>query len=307
MNPLTATFTRLAREKRSALVGYLTAGDPDFDTSLAILKQAVAAGLDVLELGVPFSDPTADGPVIQLAAARALKSGMTLARVLELARAVRRAAPDTPIVLFSYYNPMLRFGLERLAREAADAGVDGFLIVDLPPEEAGELHAAIAGHDLPLIRLIAPTTDEARMAAIARDAGGFLYLITRTGVTGVGGLDKGRVARQAAALKRISPLPVCLGFGISTAADARELRGAADGIVVGSALVKIVAEHGADGQAASLVAEKVRELRRGLDCHAAPQRARCAPDDDLPRKNTQPRVATAFTEQFRGQADHQAG
>ena len=264
MNRLTTTFTTLAQQHRRALVGYLTAGDPDFDTSLAILQAAVNAGVDVLELGVPFSDPTADGPVIQMASARAIKQGMSVARVLELARRVR-ATSNVPIVLFSYYNPLHHYGLERLAKEAVAAGVDGLLIVDLPPEEAGELRAPLTGSDLPLIRLIAPTTSPERMAEIARDAGGFLYLITRTGVTGAGTLDCARIQQLAAHLKQLTPLPVCLGFGISTARDVQQLGGLADGVVVGSALVKIVAEHPSDGRAATLVAEKVRELRTALD------------------------------------------
>ncbi len=263
-NRISATFARLAKERRRALVGYLTAGDPDFDASLCILREAATSGLDVLELGVPFSDPTADGPVIQAAAARALQAGMTVARALELARRVRESS-DVAIVLFSYYNPLLHFGLDRLASEAMAAGVDGLLVVDLPPEEAGELRDALAGKDLPLIRLVAPTTPPERMAEIARDAGGFLYLITRVGVTGAGTLDHARVGRLAKTLKGITPLPICLGFGISTAADVQQLAGLADGVVVGSALVKLAAEHAADGQGARLVAEKVRELRLALD------------------------------------------
>ena len=265
MNRITTTFNQLTRQHRRALVGYLTAGDPDFDTSLAILQGAVNAGIDVLELGVPFSDPTADGPVIQMASARALKSGMSVVRVLELARRIRAANATVPIVLFSYYNPLLHFGLERLAREATAAGVDGLLIVDLPPEEAGELRQPLAGCDLPLIRLIAPTTSPERMAGIATGAGGFLYLITRTGVTGAGTLDRERIRHLAQDLKSRTSLPVCLGFGISTAQDVQQLAGMADGVVVGSALVKIVAEHAADGRALALVTEKVRELRVALD------------------------------------------
>ena len=264
MNRITTTFQKLAQQHRHALVGYLTAGDPDFDTSLAILQGAVKAGIDVLELGVPFSDPTADGPVIQMAAARAIKNGMTVARVLELAKRIR-ATSNVPIVLFSYYNPLLHFGLEKLAKEATAAGVDGLLIVDLPPEEAGELKQPLTGYDLPLIRLIAPTTSKERMADLTRDAGGFLYLITRTGVTGSGTLDPERIQQLAAHLKKITPLPVCLGFGISTANDVKQLGNLADGVVVGSALVKIVAEHGTNGRAAALVCEKVRELRAALD------------------------------------------
>jgi tryptophan synthase alpha chain len=264
MNRLTFTFDQLAKQKRRALVGYLTAGDPDAATSLAVLRAAAGAGLDVLELGVPFSDPTADGPVIQAAAGRALKSGMTLGGVLDIARQVR-AGSDVPIVLFSYYNPLLRYGLDRLASDALAAGVDGLLVVDLPPEEAGELAAAIAGRDLPLIRLLAPTTGEARIRKLVQGAGGFLYLITRTGVTGAGRLDRESVRHHAAAVKAQSPLPLCLGFGISGAADVRELADLADGLVVGSALVKIVAEHAAGGRAAELVAAKVAELRAALD------------------------------------------
>ena len=264
MNHLTTTFNHLKQQRRRALVGYLTAGDPDYETSLAILRGAMAAGLDVLELGVPFSDPTADGPVIQEASARALKSGMTLARVLDLARQVRSGS-DVPIVLFSYYNPLLHYGLDRLVVDAAAAGVDGFLVVDLPPEEAGELRAAIGERDLPLIRLVAPTTSPDRLRMIAQDAGGFLYLITRTGVTGTGGLEYETVRNHATSVKALTSLPVCLGFGISTATDVRRLAGLADGLVVGSALVRIVAEHAADGTAADRVSAKVRELRKALD------------------------------------------
>ena len=264
MNRLATTFNHLAQQRRRALIGYLTAGDPDADTCLAILRAAAGAGLDVLELGVPFSDPTADGPVIQAASARALKAGMTLPRVLALARQVR-AGSDIPLVLFSYYNPLLHYGLDRLVRDAAAAGIDGLLIVDLPPEEAGDLRAAIGDRDLPLIRLVAPTTGEDRMRTLVQDAGGFLYLITRTGVTGTGGLDRDAVRRHASALKKLTPLPVCLGFGISGAADVRQLAGLADGFVVGSALVKLVAEHPSDGRAAALVAEKISELCTALD------------------------------------------
>lgn len=264
MNRLTSTFARLAQQQRKALVGFLTAGDPDFDTSLDVLQAAVGAGLDVLELGVPFSDPTADGPVIQDASQRALKQGMTLHRVLELAGRVR-ATSDIPLVLFSYYNPLLQYGLARLGRDLSAAGVDGLLIVDLPPEEGAELRPMLASHDLPLIRLLAPTTRPERIRTLVQDAGGFLYLITRTGVTGSGVLDREQIRRQAAEVRRHTALPLCLGFGISSAADARQLSGFADGLVVGSALVKIVAEHATDGQAPERVRSKIAELRQALD------------------------------------------
>lgn len=265
MNRIQATFNRLSQQNRRALVAYLTAGDPDFDTSLAAFQAAITGGADILEIGVPFSDPTADGPVIQEASTRALRKGMSLPRALELAGRIRKAAPDTPLVLFSYYNPLFHFGLKKLGEAVAAAGVDGLLVVDLPPEEAGELRTALAGKDLPLIRLVAPTTDSARMKTLAQDAGGFLYLITRTGVTGTGGLDRTLVEQHARQLKAITSLPICLGFGISDAKDVHDLAGLADGLVVGSALVKIVAAHAADGRAPTLVAEKIKELRTALD------------------------------------------
>lgn len=264
MNRIDQTFQALAAARRKALVGYLTAGDPDFDASLQVLQAACGAGLDVLELGVPFSDPTSDGPVIEAASGRSLRAGMSLRRVLDLARRLR-AAVATPLVLFTYYNPLLQFGLEDLGPALTQAGIDGLLVVDLPPEEAGELTAVLAGRDLPLIRLIAPTTHPDRMRHIVTGAGGFLYLITRTGVTGSGTLDRDAVARRARELKAISHLPVCLGFGISTAADVRDLAPLADGIVVGSALVQLANERAPHGDAAACVAAQVRELKRALD------------------------------------------
>ncbi|NLF22428.1 MAG: tryptophan synthase subunit alpha [Lentisphaerae bacterium] len=264
MNRIDQTFQNLAAAKRQALVAFLTAGDPDFATSLAILKAACASGVDIIELGVPFSDPTCDGPVIQAASGRALKSGMSLARSLALAASLRREVA-TPIVLFSYYNPIFKFGLERFAREAAAAGVDGLLVVDLPPEEAGPLTAALAGTGIHLIRLAAPTTHPARIRMLAEGAGGFLYLISRTGVTGTGGLDYAGVARHAAAVKTVCPHPVCIGFGISTADDARALAPLADGLVVGSALVRIVEQNPTAPDLPDRVAVKIRELRQGMD------------------------------------------
>lgn len=265
MNRLDTTFSTLAAQGRKALVGFLTAGDPDFVTSLAILQAACAAGLDVVELGVPFSDPTADGPVIQRASQRALKAGASLSRTIALA-AELRGCTDAPIVLFSYYNPIFKYGLVRTAKAAAAVGVDGMLVVDLPPEEAGPLSDALAGTDIHIIRLAAPTTTPARLRKLAAGAGGFLYLITRLGVTGTGGLDFEAVKRHAAEVKATVPLPVCLGFGVSSGEDAATLAPLADGVVVGSALVKLVEEHAADpAGAAAAVAAKVRELRAGAD------------------------------------------
>lgn len=264
MNRIDTTFASLAAANRTALVAYLTAGDPDFDTSLKILRTACASGVDVLEMGVPFSDPTCDGPVIQVASERALKAGMSLSKTLRLAAELRKTVA-TPIVLFSYYNPFFTYGLERLAKEASEAGVDGLLVVDLPPEEAGPLTAALKGKDIHLIRLAAPTTKPERIRMLADGAGGFLYLITRLGVTGTGGLDYADVAKHAARVKAASPLPVCLGFGISTGADARALAPLADGLIVGSALVRVIAQAPAGSDIPSLVATKIRELREGMD------------------------------------------
>ena len=264
MNRIDQTFKKLASSNRKALVAYLTAGDPDFDTSLRILRTACASGVDVLEIGVPFSDPTCDGPVIQVASARALKTGMSFSKSIRLAAEVRKAV-ETPIVLFSYYNPIFKYGLDRVAKEVAEAGVDGLLVVDLPPEEAGPLTDALKGEDVHLIRLAAPTTKPERIRMLANGAGGFLYLITRLGVTGTGGLDYADVAKHAAAVKAVCPHPVCLGFGISTCEDARALAPLADGLIVGSALVRIIAQAPADADLPALVATKIGELRDGMD------------------------------------------
>ena len=264
MNRIDQTFQTLASANRKALVAYLTAGDPDFDTSLSILRTACASGVDVLEIGVPFSDPTCDGPVIQVASARALKSGMSLSKSIRLAAELRKTV-QTPIVLFSYYNPIFKYGLDRFAKEVSEAGVDGLLVVDLPPEEAGPLSAAIADKDIHLIRLAAPTSKPERIRMLADGAGGFLYLITRTGVTGTGGLDYADVAKHAAAVKAVCPHPVCLGFGISTGADTRALAPMADGLIVGSALVRIITQAPAGADIPALVAAKILELREGMD------------------------------------------
>jgi len=263
MNRFQRAFGRLAAQKRKALVAYFTAGDPDPDTSFAVMDAACAAGVDILELGVPFSDATSDGPVIQAAARRALDAGMTLGRVLELAARLRASHPETPLVLFSYYNPLLAFGVSRLGPALDAAGVDGLLIVDLPPEESDELTGRLGGRDLPLIRLVAPTTPQERMQALASGAGGFLYLITRTGVTGSGTLDRAAVARQAATLRTLGNLPICLGFGISTPDDARALAPLADGIVIGSALVALA--HDAAKDAPAAIGRRVAEIRAAMD------------------------------------------
>lgn len=237
MSRIAPTFERLAKQGEKALVTYVTAGDPDLERSWQVINAVLQGGADVLELGVPFSDPTADGPVIQRAATRALEAGMTLAGVLELVRRVRAAGHAQPIVLFGYYNPFLQYGLERLAADAAAAGADGFLVVDLPPEHAGAMQAVCKPHGLDLIYLLTPTSDDARIAAVGSLASGFVYYVSRTGVTGAAAPEKAEVDAQVARIKRAIPLPVCVGFGISSPEQAAALGEQADGVVVGSALV----------------------------------------------------------------------
>ena len=264
MNRIDQTFAALRAAGRKALVIYLTAGDPDEETSYRMLEAAAGHGADVIELGLPFSDPTADGPVIQRASQRAIAGGMNVRRALAMVRRFREAGHETPVVLFSYGNPLFAYGYEALARDASSAGADGVLCVDVPPEEAGELEAATAAHGLHVIRLAAPTTTGARLAKIAKGAGGFLYVITRLGVTGAGGLDFSDVAALAVRIRAGSALPLCLGFGVSTGVDAARLAPHGDGVVCGSAGVALAETVPAAGLPAA-VAAKVAELRAGVD------------------------------------------
>jgi tryptophan synthase alpha chain len=234
INRIDKKFEELKAKGEKALVGFVTAGDPDRERSLAVIEAMCTAGMDILELGVPFSDPTADGPVIQQASARALAAGMNLAGVMEMTAAVRRFT-EIPIILFSYYNPIHRMGGENFYARAVEVGADGLLLVDVPPEESGELTKSWPGSDLALIRLLAPTTPDDRMAAIGEGAQGFLYLVSKTGVTGSDGLALDEVARNVARVRKASRVPVCVGFGISTAADVAAIAAEADGVVIGSA------------------------------------------------------------------------
>ena len=219
-----------------------------------------AAGLDILELGIPFSDPTADGPVIQRASQRALQQGMNLKSVLKITRRLRENT-EVPIVLFSYYNPVLAHGPENFHRDALAAGADGVLIVDLPFEEAGELTGAWPDEALYLIRLVAPTTPAQRMAAITRKAPGFIYLVSKTGVTGSSGLDTAMVRRHIHGLRAVTRTPVCAGFGISTAEDVRRIAAAADGVVIGSAFERIIEQNQSHPNLPELLADRVREYK----------------------------------------------
>ncbi|HEY8993858.1 MAG TPA: tryptophan synthase subunit alpha [Lacunisphaera sp.] len=239
MDRIAESFARTRREKRAAFVAYLCAGDPDFDTSLAASRAVIAAGADVLELGVPFSDPLADGLTNQLAAQRALEGGMTAARVFELVRRIRETS-QVPIVFYTYYNLVFSNGVEAYVRAAKEAGVDGMLTLDLPPEEAGEVLAACKKHDMKTVFIVAPTTPASRLPVIGAAATGFIYYVSREGVTGVRDQVASNIPEAVAAIKKHTRLPVVVGFGISTRDQVRQVAKDADGVVVGSALVNVI-------------------------------------------------------------------
>jgi tryptophan synthase alpha chain len=263
MNRLTTTFARLRQNGRGGLVTYLTAGDPDAARSADLLVAVARAGADVLEVGVPFSDPLADGPVIQRASERALAAGMSLRGVLEIVRTVRRSV-DTPVVLFTYANPVIRMEPTAFARAAADAGVDGVLILDYPVEEAEPLRRPLVDAGLAPIFLISPTTSDNRIRKSSALGGGFLYVISRLGVTGMRDRLPDDVGELMARVRRCSDLPVALGFGISQPEHVAEVCRTADAAVVGSALVNVVAEHGASPGLSERASEYVRWLKKSL-------------------------------------------
>ena len=230
-------FASLKEQGRAALVTFLTAGDPDSDTSLAILKALPQAGADVIELGMPFTDPMADGPAIQASSQRALKAGQTLKKTLAMVRAFRKGDPDTPVVLMGYFNPIYVHGVARFLADAKAAGVDGLIVVDLPPEEDDELCLPALKAGLNFIRLATPTTNDKRLAAVLANTSGFVYYVSITGITGTATPDTGKVADAVTRIKRRTALPVAVGFGVRTAAHARAIAKGADGVVVGSALI----------------------------------------------------------------------
>ena len=236
---LARTFQSLREKNQKAFVAYIAAGDPNFDASLEIMKSLADTGADIIELGLPFSDPLADGIVNQMAAERALKSGMTTARVLDLIREFRKSH-ETPIVLFTYLNPVFTYGFDSFHHDAAAAGADGILLLDLPPDEAARNKDLTDGSGLKSIRLIAPTTPAERMATLAQSAQGFIYALSRTGVTGAHGGPSANIASMVTAIKHHTDVPVCVGFGISTPDQAAMVAAAADGVIVGSAIVKQV-------------------------------------------------------------------
>ncbi len=277
---IAARFAKLRAEGRGGLITFLMAGDPDYDTSLALIRGLPAAGVDVIEIGMPFSDPMADGPAIQAAGLRALKAGQTLARTLALVSELRKADQATPIVLMGYYNPIYRMGPERFIARAREACVDGLIVVDLPPEEDHELRPLAHAAGIDVVRLATPTTDDARLPAVLDGAGGFIYYVSVLGVTGTRLAVTQEVAREIARIRKTTRLPIAAGFGIKTPEQAAEIARSADAAVVGSALVQMIAERvDAKGQPKPGLVEdvlaRVRELGRAVRT-ARPQAAATA-------------------------------
>jgi tryptophan synthase alpha chain len=260
-----ARFAALKKEGRAALVTFTMAGDPDYAAALEILKALPAAGADVIELGMPFTDPMADGPAIQAAGLRALAAGQDMKKTLALIREFRRGDDATPIVLMGYYNPIYVYGCARFLADAKAAGVDGLIVVDLPPEEDAELCLPALEAGLNFIRLATPTTDDKRLPAVLKNTSGFVYYVSITGITGAAAPDAGKVNEAVARIKRHTKLPVCVGFGVRTAEQAGAIAQRADGVVVGSALVDVVRNSlDADGKATHATVSAVSDLVRAL-------------------------------------------
>ncbi|MBV9239644.1 MAG: tryptophan synthase subunit alpha [Xanthobacteraceae bacterium] len=261
-------FAALKSEGRAALVTFLMSGDPDYETSLAIIKALPAAGADVIELGMPFTDPMADGPAIQAAGLRALKSGQTLKKTLSMVSAFRTSDDATPVVLMGYYNPIYIYGVERFLVDAKAAGVDGLIVVDLPPEEDDELCLPALRSGVNFIRLATPTTNDKRLPAVLANTSGFVYYVSITGITGSASADAGKATAAVARIKRHTALPVCVGFGVKDAASAGAIAREADGVVVGTALVEALRASLVDGKAGphsvKAVAALVGDLAAGV-------------------------------------------
>lgn len=265
MNRIDSRFAQLKAAGRTGLIPFITAGDPSLEATVPVMHALVAAGADLIELGVPFSDPMADGPVIQLASERALTRGVGTARVFEMVRTFRREDADTPVVLMGYLNPVEIYGFARYADEAAAAGVDGLLLVDLPPEEADEAHARLEAAGLHPICLAAPTSGTARYASMMNAGRGYLYYVSFAGVTGAAQLEVDAVRAQVAQLKALGDLPVAVGFGVRDGASARRIGEVADAVVIGSALVQTLAEADSPQDAARRAQAFLAPIRSALD------------------------------------------
>ncbi len=269
MSRLAARFAALKKEGRAAFVPFITAGDPDMETSFAILEKLPGIGADVIELGMPFTDPMADGPAVQASSVRALKSGATMAKVLKMVEKFRKADKTTPLVLMGYYNPIHAYGTARFARDVAAAGVDGLIVVDLPMEEDEVLRVPARAQGVDLVRFVTPTTDDARLKRIVSDASGYLYYVSVAGVTGTKAVPEDEVRAAMARVKAATDLPCAVGFGIRSPEQAEAVARVADGVVVGSAIVSQVAAHQHDGK--DRIVTEVLELAKKLagSTHAA--------------------------------------
>jgi len=264
MNRLEQTLDRLKSDGRKALITFTMAGDPDGETTVAILHELVAGGADILEIGMPFTDPMADGPAIQAAGLRALKGGMSLKGVLKIVQQFRSKNSDTPIVLMGYFNPVLAFGTDKFVNDCKDLGVDGLIIVDIPPEEAREIAPKVQQKNLSFIRLLTPTTNAPRLPKILQDASGFLYYVSITGVTGTKTADASAVERHIAEIRKSTDLPIMVGFGIKTPEDARRFTNFADGVVVGSAIVQNIEENQGGNNLLPKLSAQVKGLRKAV-------------------------------------------
>lgn len=259
MTRIDQTFARLRKQGRKAFVTYIMAGDPDLETSLRVMKGLPGAGVDIIELGIPFTDPMADGPTIQLAGQRALEGGQTLQKTLDMVAEFRKTDAETPVVLMGYYNPIYSRGVDRFLRDAKAAGVDGLIVVDLPPEEDAELCLPAQAAGLNFIRLATPTTDDRRLPKVLTNTSGFVYYVSITGITGAAAAQAADVGPEVARIKAQTDLPLIVGFGINTPEAAQAIAGVADGCVVGSAIVKEIAA----GKPVAEVLDFVRGLASG--------------------------------------------
>ena len=263
MNRLEKTFQKIKEESTSALVGFITAGDPDIERSMEVIRAMLDSGVDILELGIAFSDPTADGAAIQRSSQRALASGISLKKSIKMVEELRKDY-EQPIIIFSYYNPIFAYGVEEFYKDAVEAGADGTLIVDLPPEERSEI-AEKFGDDFARIRLIAPTTPLERVSFILEDASGFAYVISKTGITGTGEINTKVVEKHIAELRKTCKIPLCVGFGISTPEQASAVAGYAEGVVIGSAFERIIEDNLNNPELIDIMKERVSSIKEAMN------------------------------------------
>lgn len=263
MSRIEALFENLKREEKKALIPFITAGDPSLAGTKKLALKAAESGADILELGVPFSDPLADGPTIQKSALRALRAGTTLKKIIQLVKDIRKEV-SIPLVLMSSYNPVHAYGVEAFCRDAAVAGVDGVIIPDVPPEEAGELQKPAQEHEIDIIFLLAPTSSRARIEMISNHGGGFLYYVSLTGVTGSRAIETSEIREKLEEIRKVTDKPLCVGFGISGPEQAGEIASFSDGVIVGSAIVRMVEEMGEDESLPEKVGAFIRSLKNAI-------------------------------------------